>query len=423
VVRKKLVTKNDGDARWKHVIKSAINDKGQWLKFKGKILFQKRSKKSGHFSYYPIVGLAKPFLKAYVALGMANFASQTTTIPALQVTDDPNAASRRLDHIELAFRSQITSGELDARFYYEPRLAAHPIPGSLPTTSFLGKEMRAPIWVSSMTGGTEKALTINKNLARACAEFGLGMGLGSCRSLLYANDRLGDFDMRPIIGPNQPLFANLGLAQVEILLKENEVFRIDRLVEMLDVDGLIVHVNPLQEWLQPEGDRFQCAPVDTLATLLAAYPNLPIIVKEVGQGIGPASLRALFQLPLAAIDTAASGGTNFSKLELLRGTVATQEAYLPLATIGHSAAQMTDFINEILVDPRADVQCRQLIISGGVRNFLDGYYLTERVQLPAIYGQASPFLRHAQGDYGELKKFVDGQIRGLEIARAFLSLR
>ncbi|MEL6277031.1 MAG: isopentenyl-diphosphate delta-isomerase, partial [Bacteroidota bacterium] len=321
-------------------------------------------------------------MKVCVALGMANFASQTTITSALQVSDDPNAASRKLDHIELAFRSQVNSGELDARFYYEPMLAAHPESGSLPITPFLGKELRAPIWVSSMTGGTEKALVINQNLARACAEFGLGMGLGSCRSLLYADDRRCDFDMRPLIGPNQPLFANLGLAQVEILLADNEVFRIDRLIEMLDVDGLIVHVNPFQEWLQPEGDRFQHPPIDTLASLLTAYPDLPIIVKEVGQGMGSASLRALFQLPLAAIDTAASGGTNFSKLELLRGNLAAQEAYLPLAAIGHSAEQMTDFINEILVDPSADIQCRQLIISGGVRNFLDGYYLTERVQLP-----------------------------------------
>jgi isopentenyl-diphosphate delta-isomerase len=139
--------------------------------------------------------------------------------------------------------------------------------------------------------------------------------------------------------------------------------------------------------------------------------------------MGPASLRALFALPLAAIDTAAGGGTNFSKLELLRNTPTSQESYMPVARLGHTAAEMTDFINAIIADPTATINCRQVIISGGIKNFLDGYYLTQRTQLPAIYGMASGFLKYAQGDYETLSEFVTGQIKGLELAHAFLTLK
>jgi isopentenyl-diphosphate delta-isomerase len=105
--------------------------------------------------------------------------SETTISVALDT--DPTAVSRKHDHIELAFQSQVGAALLDDRFFYEPLLAAHPQPGSLPAIPFLGTSLRAPLWVSSMTGGTALARTINRNLARACAEFGMGMGLGSCR--------------------------------------------------------------------------------------------------------------------------------------------------------------------------------------------------------------------------------------------------
>jgi isopentenyl-diphosphate delta-isomerase len=131
--------------------------------------------------------------------------------------DDPTAASRKEDHIELAFRSQVDTMALDERFYYEPLLAAHPPAGSLPEVAFGNKRMKAPLWVSSMTGGTEKAYIINQNLARACNEFGLGMGLGSCRPLLSGTERLKDFDIRPLTGDKVPLYANLGIAQIQEL--------------------------------------------------------------------------------------------------------------------------------------------------------------------------------------------------------------
>ncbi|MCB0640416.1 MAG: isopentenyl-diphosphate delta-isomerase [Phaeodactylibacter sp.] len=335
---------------------------------------------------------------------------------------DPTASSRKQDHIELAFQSQVDAGSLDQRFDYEPLLAGHPNPGSYPSTLFLGKTFKAPLWVSSMTGGTEMARTINHNLARACKDFGMGMGLGSCRVLLESDDRLADFNVRPLLGSDQPLYANLGVAQIEQLLDRGEYYRIDRLITKLDADGLIIHVNPLQEWLQPEGDHFKKPPLQIIETVLEKA-DYPIIVKEVGQGFGPASMRALLQLPLAAIDFAANGGTNFAKLELFRSEPLQQELYGKLANVGHSAEAMTAILNqqvEVLGDA---IRCKEVIISGGIRNFLDGFYLIHKARLNAVYGQASQFLKHARADYDTLAQYVESQIRGLELANALLRLR
>ncbi len=335
---------------------------------------------------------------------------------------DPNAAERKRDHIELAFRSQIESGELDRRFFYEPLLSGHPARGSYPSLSFLGKTMRVPIWVSSMTGGTELAYAINHNLARACREFGMGMGLGSCRSLLYDDERLADFDVRGVIGDEQLLFANLGIAQLEELAAAGELDRLRALVDKLRADGLIIHVNPLQEWLQPEGDRFRRPPLATIEEVLEAV-DFPLIVKEVGQGMGYHSLRALLQLPLAAVDFAANGGTNFARLELLRSEPAKEAVYRQLAFVGHSAEEMVHLANRLVEELGDGLRCRQIIISGGVSDFLDGYYLTNKMALPAVYGQASAFLRHAREDYETLRQHVDAQVQGLELAHAFLRCR
>ncbi len=271
-----------------------------------------------------------------------------------------------------------------------------------------------------MTGGTELAGTINRNLAKACATYGMGMGLGSCRIILDDDTYLQDFQMRPYIGDDQAFYANLGIAQVETLLAENQLNKIQELVKKLDADGLIVHVNPFQEWLQPEGDRFERAPLDTLDELLDAFEGR-IIVKEVGQGMGPRSLEALMSRPFQAIEFAANGGTNFAKLEILRSDPKKAEAYHGLPQIGAAAVDMVNHVNEI--DARIKSQCTEFIISGGVQDFLDGYYLTEKIGRPAVYGQASALLKRAQVSYEAVAEYLEQQIRGLELAHAYLHLK
>jgi isopentenyl-diphosphate Delta-isomerase len=335
--------------------------------------------------------------------------------------NDPHAAGRKQDHIELAFRSQVGKDLIDQRFFYEPLLAAHPADQLAPIT-FLGKTLRTPIWVSSMTGGTGKAFHINSNLAKACNQFGMGMGLGSCRSLLDSRDRLQDFDFRKVIGDELPFYANIGIAQLEKLIEEDEVFRIDQLIVMLQADGVIIHVNPLQEWLQPEGDRITRSPIDTIRQFMQ-QTNKKVIVKEVGQGMGKESLRTLMHLPLQAIEFAAHGGTNFSKLELLRNDPAQLEVYKDLSLVGHTAGDMVAFVNEILAEDGAKVMCQQFIISGGVKHFIDGYYLMNKLQADSVYGQASTLLKYAERSYEELEQFLSAQVEGLKLAKAFLKVR
>jgi isopentenyl-diphosphate delta-isomerase len=337
--------------------------------------------------------------------------------------NDVNAHARKLDHINLAFQSQIHENQLDKRFYYEPLAAGHPTKDDHQPLSFLGKTFRAPLWVSSMTGGTQLAKTINQNLAQACGQFGFGMGLGSCRALLTEDTYLPDFDVRHLMGENLPLYANLGIAQVEKLLQDNKLHLIDDLLQKLKADGLIVHINPLQEWLQPEGDHIKHPPLYTLKQILDKKPNLKIIVKEVGSGFGPASMADLLQLPIEAIDFGANGGTNFAMIELLRNNQDLKEQLMPLTQIGHSATEMLAFTNFLIEELGNRVLCKQIIISGGVKNFLDGYYLTQNSSLPSVYAHAASFLQHAQGPYASLEQFVNTQLKGLAFAQQYLRVK
>jgi isopentenyl-diphosphate delta-isomerase len=327
---------------------------------------------------------------------------------------------RKKDHIDLAFKARTGIGEIDRRFYYEPLMAKHPA-GELAPFTFLGKTLKAPMWVSSMTGGTQLAGQINRNLAMVCREFGLGMGLGSCRPILDNDEHFADFDMRDVIGDDLPFYANLGIAQLEPMVLAGDISPVNRLIERLRADGLIIHVNPLQEWLQPEGDLFIQPPIDTIRTYLE-LTDYPVIVKEVGQGMGRESLRALLELPLEAIEFSAYGGTNFAKVELLRSDDFKQQYYGPVSLVGHDAGEMVAMINE-MVASNTPVRCRQIIISGGIGSFLDGYYHINRCKLPAIYGQASGFLKYATQSYEELRKFVHYQVEGLKLASAYFVLK
>lgn len=329
---------------------------------------------------------------------------------------------RKKDHLDLAKSSRLSPDQVDSRFYYEPLLSGHP-GDDTEDLEFLGKKIGYPLWISSMTGGTREAYRINSNLAKACNEFRLAMGLGSCRPLLESRDRIQDFDFRSIIGDDLPFYANLGIAQIENLLLHNKTEKITELINLLEVDGLIIHINPMQEWLQPEGDRIQYPPVETIQRLMEKM-NIKLIVKEVGQGMGPGSLRQLLKLPLEAIEFGAFGGTNFAKLELMRADKKIRDVDFlePFARIGHDAYDMLDMVNAIISES-TEVACKSLIISGGIKDFLTGYYLVTKSTLPAVYGQASSFLNHARDSYETLQKFVGGQTEGYRLARTFLRIK
>lgn len=334
-------------------------------------------------------------------------------------TSEKSTELRKDSHLELALASQ--NELVDPRFYYEPMLAGHPTEIEEWPVKIGGKVLRFPIWISSMTGGTAKTNEINKRLAKTAAKHGLGIGLGSSRIALENDKKVSDFDIRPILGRELPFYLNFGIAQIEKMIQTQSIQSIVDLVGKLDADGIFIHVNPLQEWMQPEGDFIKTAPIETIETFLQLVKT-PLIVKEVGQGFGYESMKRLMQLPLTAIEFSANGGTNFSKLELMRNKL--KSKYLmPFVQVGHTAEEMVDLHNELLKELGNKVKCRSVIISGGVKTFLDGYHLIKKSNANAIYGQASEFLKYANESQESLDDFVKNQIEGLLLARAYLTLK
>lgn len=327
--------------------------------------------------------------------------------------------TRKTDHIVLASQSIPVSKNPDGRFFYEPMLSAHP--SASISADFFGKSMRIPLWISSMTGGSAEAGRINRMLAEACAEFDLGMGLGSCRILLGSNDDIADFNMRPILGQERPLFANIGISQLEQLLEQKKADWVHELVKKrLDADGLFIHVNPTQEWFQPEGDRQKRPAIEVIQEFSETVQGqYRLMVKEVGQGMGPKSLEALCYLHIDGIEFGAYGGTNFATVEMLRNSSEIAQSLSPLAAIGHSADEMLQIMNDLYpVAPNL-----RLIVSGGIVNFLDGYYFVSKSKYPSLYGMANVLLNHALISKKSLFDFIRAEIDGYMYAQRFLVVR
>ena len=324
-------------------------------------------------------------------------------------------SKRKDDHIHLAKKSAIDACSMDSRFNYEPMIAAHPKDADISSVVF-GKKVDAPFWVSSMTGGSERAFELNRTLAKMVGRYKIGMGLGSCRCLMNGNDRFEDFNLRPILGDEVPFFGNIGIAQLEEINSNKQVsdFFLGQLRD-LGVDGLIIHVNPMQEWLQPEGDRYYQAPIDTIKKFIDSNSSLKIIVKEVGQGFGPASMKELLKLPISGVEFGAFGGTNFSRLEILRSKRESHQR--ELALVGHNIDEMISYYNQ------SDVQGMDVIISGGITNFLDGHYYQQILKANSVIGMAGTFLKHAVDGEEALHYFMEQQMEGVKFASTFLTLK
>ena len=320
------------------------------------------------------------------------------------------------DHIDLTFSSRPKEQLLVDNVYYEPILSGHPKHRS--RFSFLGHDFAIPLWVSSMTGGAKRAANINKNLAKACEEFKLGMGLGSCRSLLESDQRWEDFDVRKFM-PTRPLYTNFGIAQIEQLVQENKLAKIKEITERLNADGLIIHINPLQEWAQAEGDRYYEAPLVTIKKVLDRV-SLPVIIKEVGQGFGPQSLAQLSYLPLAAIELAGYGGTNFTLLEQARLSGANSGKYSPKQSFGHIGHRVEEMINWLNQLDSSKMQCQNFIISGGIVDPLKGMFYKKQLKHNCVFGMASELLKYAMDDYEKLSAYLKEVDDCVQMAEVFL---
>ncbi len=325
---------------------------------------------------------------------------------------------RKQDHIDLSLNQRLDKNQ-DSRFFYEPLLGRHAKKNDHWPISFLGKDLEFPLWISSMTGGTESARRINHNLAMACRDFKLGMGLGSCRPYLETEERRIDFELRHILGEDRPFFANMGIAQIEQALRLDNRDSIDRMVDKLKCDGLIIHINPLQELLQREGDCFELSPLQTLEKFLRTK-SYPVILKEVGQGMGPASLKSCYELGVDAIEFAAYGGTNFSEIENRRQEEKYKQDFQGFIHQGHDLTEMIEFAKPL---DQSFSQAPFWILSGGIKDALDAYYYIRLSRKPVLYGMAGKLLEYARGSYEDLYAFLEHHFKELISARQFLQIQ
>lgn len=249
-------------------------------------------------------------------------------------------------------------------------------------TDLLGVRLRAPLLVSAMTGGAPQATRINAGLARAACEQGLGLVLGSGRALLDDPDLLWTYrtEDRPPL-----LLGNLGAAQVR---GPEGPERAERLVALLGADGLTIHLNPVQEAVQPEGEPEFSGVAAGIAAVVAHLRPLPVVVKEVGFGMDADDVALLRDAGVAAIDVAGAGGTNWALVEGRRQTAAEQVASA-FADWGVPTA-------DALADARAEAPELPLIASGGLR---DGVDAAKALALGAVAaGLARAFLLGARED-------------------------
>lgn len=250
------------------------------------------------------------------------------------------------------------------------------------TTTFLGKPLQMPLLISSMTGGTAEAQRINYHLAEGAQAKGIAVGLGSLRVALEAPHLVDTFRIRHL-APDVLLLANLGAVQLNTGLGPEEC---QRIVDLAEADAMILHLNPLQEALQHEGDtdwRGLLGKIEIVCRRL----TVPVVVKEIGWGISAGVARQLAESGVAAIDVAGAGGTSWSQVEMHRA---------PTDRRRRLCARFADWgipTAEALVEVRAALPHTPLIASGGLRN---GIELAKVLALGAdLGGMAGLFLMAA----------------------------
>ena len=227
-------------------------------------------------------------------------------------------------------------------------------------TRFLGRPLQAPVLIGAMTGGAELARTINRNLADAAQKLGVGMMLGSQRIMLdddgTANPAASSFEVRDL-APDVLLIGNIGLAQVCDALTPRLAAALDK----VGADAVAVHTNPLQEAMQADGDTDFSGSLENLGRLTTEL-GYPVMIKEVGLGIGAVAAARLRGLPIAAVDVAGAGGTSWARVEQVvrYGEV----RYPAIADWGVPTAQA-------LQEVRQTLPGMPLVASGGIRSGVD----------------------------------------------------
>ena len=270
-----------------------------------------------------------------------------------------------------------------------------------PSVTFLGKELSFPLLISSMTGGDDDRIRrINRNLAEAASECKVALGVGSQRIMFERPEAEASFALREV-APDALLFANLGAVQLNKGFGPEEC---QRAVDVVGADALFLHLNPLQEVIQPEGDTNFAGLAEKIGAMVDQV-NVPVVVKEIGCGISNLDAELLVAHGVRFLDVAGKGGTSWSRIEHHRRTdVIDDDLGLLLQDWGISTP---DALNHLA--PLRDLGVT-LIASGGIRNALD---MVKSIVLGArLAGMAKPFLEPAT----ESKEAVVEKIESLRDA-------
>ncbi|GAB1544072.1 type 2 isopentenyl-diphosphate Delta-isomerase [Scytonema sp. NUACC21] len=294
--------------------------------------------------------------------------------------------SRKADHIRICLEQdvqchQTTNGLEHYQFIHSclPELNLDEIDIR---AQFLGKQLGTPLLISSMTGGTEQAGVINRRLAKVAQQYKMAMGVGSQRVAVEKPQVADTFAVRKY-APDVLLLANLGAVQLNYNYGLEECLQI---VEILEADALILHLNPLQECIQPRGDKNFKGLLDKINKLCTRLP-VPVIAKEVGNGISAPMAEKLIAAGVKAIDVAGAGGTSWAKVESERAENALQRR------LGRTFGDWGLPTAECITSIRAIAPNVPLIASGGLRHGLD---VAKALALGAdIAGLAMPFLQAA----------------------------
>jgi isopentenyl-diphosphate Delta-isomerase len=316
-------------------------------------------------------------------------------------------SGRKADHIRIAAEEDVGFGVLtnglDRYRFVHQALPEIDLDAVDMSTTLLGRTLSAPILISCMTGGVAKGGLINRILAAAAQHAGVAIGVGSQRAALDDPSLAETFQVREL-APDVPLLANLGAAQ---LAGPDGIERCRAVIRMIHADALVIHVNPLQEALQPEGTTGFAGLVDRIGEAAAAI-DVPIIIKEVGWGIAENIARRLAEVGIAGIDVAGAGGTNWGEVErrrmddpvMVRVAGEFREWGIPTA--------------ESVVASRRGFPDGLIIASGGLRTGLDA---AKCLALGAdAVGFAAPLLKAAVVSRRAVDERLRGIIEGLRIA-------
>ena len=323
------------------------------------------------------------------------------------VNSNATHSLRKAEHLNITLSHDVESKELTTGF--ENYFFVHQALPELNASSIdfscvlLGKRLNAPVIISAMTGGTAEAQRINENLAQAAQAAGVGMGVGSQRAALDDPDLVRSYRVRHL-APDILLFANLGAVQL------NYGYGVDhcrRAVEMIQADALVLHLNPLQEALQPGGNTDFSGLISKIERVCREL-QVPVVVKEVGWGISESVARRLSQAGVAGIDVAGAGGTVWSEVEGLR---ANSKLSLRLAeTFAGWGIPTAESIKMV----RRGAPALPVIASGGIRDGLDA---AKAIALGAdAVGLAAPLLKAADISADAAIEAIDELTRGLRLA-------